>query len=205
MTLGLFSLYFSFLLIVISGVAMSCNSSPRLPKSRFPHYRNSDVRLPKEIEGCDSLLDPTVSAFSRNRSLRLSMPKTSCQHKLRIPESRYLFRLFGFHELRCHTTLLHEHWNPDWLSYRDIPRTLGFSPHVLLWWTVLNHFTISQIQMPKCFASYPLDPWSPDMQNVNGLLIAATCLNRRTVLIQFEISWLVISRCHNFSVNSKPR
>jgi hypothetical protein len=87
MTLGLSSLYFTFLLIMISGVAMSCNSSPRPPKSRFPHYQNSDVWSPKEIDSCDSPLDPTVSAFLHIRSSRLSMLKTSCQHKLRIPKS----------------------------------------------------------------------------------------------------------------------
>jgi hypothetical protein len=83
---------------------MSWNSSPRPPKSQFPHYRNSNVRSPKEIDGYDSPFNPIVNAIFTYRefdtldSQNLMSTQTS---NSRIPISILAFQFLRFCEIKC--------------------------------------------------------------------------------------------------------
>jgi hypothetical protein len=56
-----------------------------IPQTLKPDLTNSNIRSPKEINGCDSPLDATVSTFSCIESSRLLIPKSLVDANPKFP------------------------------------------------------------------------------------------------------------------------
>jgi hypothetical protein len=111
---------------------------------------------------------PTMEllTFSRFWNFRSRNARISCLQDSRNVEPRFTRNGFPFGTF------------PELLDFRHASSYDGRS-------SIISRF--HKIKCRYALASCPLDPRSPDLRNVDGLPISATCLNRWTTQICFRV------------------
>jgi len=159
---------------------MSCNSTPRLPKSRNLNYQNPEFPLLRTSTVVNSpLIQWSVIFFI----LRVRYDKAQTFYPLHLSVSKITkfrngtmsilaFQLSWIWELRCHATLLLDSRNPKTQHFEMVLHLIVSLTRQKVSCPSMIHLLFISVFLP-CYLpiSLPWDVWNPELRSFKNLIL----------------------------------